>query len=187
MSNAKEIWKQIPYTVGYKVSNLGRVMHPNGYEARVNIKISPSGKKYPCVAIPFKGRYNDSTRNLYISQYMAWAFFDKDYIEKGLVCDHIDNDPFNNTLDNLQLISQRDNIAKDSRRGKSKLLGAQWNSQYGRWVSKIVHKRKAYMLGAYNTDVEASNAYMKGLKRLKMGLNPKEPKYNSGEQIDLFK
>lgn len=35
-------------------------------------------------------------------------------IQPGFVVDHIDNDSFNNSLDNLQILSIRENLDKDN-------------------------------------------------------------------------
>jgi hypothetical protein len=38
------------------------------------------------------------------------AFLDKDYLKKGLVCNHIDGNKLNNSLSNLELIGRGENI-----------------------------------------------------------------------------
>lgn len=43
---------------------------------------------------------------------LLYVWFKGDITEPGYVVDHIDNNPFNNELDNLQLLTIQDNLAK---------------------------------------------------------------------------
>lgn len=54
---------------------------------------------------------NEHTR-VYIHRIIAFLFVDG--YDKELVVDHIDNDPFNNTPENLQYITHSENIAKET-------------------------------------------------------------------------
>ena len=55
---------------------------------------------------------------------------------KGLVVDHIDNNKLNNNLNNLQLITNRENLSKD-RKGVSKYTGVSWCKQTNKWKARI--------------------------------------------------
>ena len=46
-----------------------------------------------------------------------------------LVVDHINNDPLDNRLENLQLISHRYNLSKDKKGGSSKFTGVSWDKR----------------------------------------------------------
>jgi|GEM_PF-3511240 len=59
-----------------------------------------------------------------------YAWF-KGCVPAGMDVDHIDNNPFNNDLDNLQLLSRKDNINK---RLKDNPEG--WINQYGKKKKK---------------------------------------------------
>lgn len=70
-------------------------------------RMSPAGKilthtmsgRYPCVNINFKGR----NRTVEVHQLMCVTFILEDYIERGLVCLHADDNKFNCSLDNLSV------------------------------------------------------------------------------------
>ena len=72
-------------------------VHPNKY--------TPP-KKYPIVNFQYKGKL----RSISLSRFL-YAWF-KGPIPAGYEVDHKDNDPFNNSLDNLQLLTPEENNRK---------------------------------------------------------------------------
>ncbi|AUR89290.1 hypothetical protein NVP1121O_262 [Vibrio phage 1.121.O._10N.286.46.C4] len=61
--------------------------------------------KYPVVTITYEGR----VRNIGVHQLMCVTFYDKDYVSKGLVCLHKDNDKTNFKLSNLKIGTYSEN------------------------------------------------------------------------------
>jgi len=88
----------------------------------------------------------------------------KDKGFEGLVVDHIDRNKKNNRVDNLRLVTQRENASQ--KRGSSKYTGVRLTKE-GNWNSRIFYKRKRYNLGTYKTEEEAYNAYQKRLSELR--------------------
>ena len=48
-----------------------------------------------------------------VHSWMAITFLNHDYADRKVVVDHIDNNPLNNHLSNLQIISMKENNTKD--------------------------------------------------------------------------
>ena len=92
----------------------------------------------------------------------------------GLVVDHIDNNSRNNRLDNLQLITQRQNSSKDKKGVSSKYVGVSWNKGKSKWSSSIRYKGKLIFLGYYVIEKEAHEAYQTALRRIDQGLPAKD-------------
>jgi hypothetical protein len=84
----------------------------------------------------------------------------------GVVVDHIDNNPLNNKLDNLQLITQRENASKDKKGGTSKYLGVCWRESRGHYQSAIKINNKTVFLGSFKEELKACNIYKKALSNL---------------------
>tara|TARA_R110000744_G_C18984838_1_gene519794 strand:- start:27 stop:536 length:510 start_codon:yes stop_codon:yes gene_type:complete len=158
-----EIWKDIPnYNGIYQVSNLG------------NIKSLKFNKvKYLKLTLNSEGRYAVSlykngilSSNKKLSVLVAEAFLNHTPCGHKLVVDHIDNNPLNDKLYNLQIITHRKNLTKDKKNGTSKYIGV---FKYGkRWRSEIgINNTKNY-LGTFNTEIEASQAYQKELNKIKL-------------------
>lgn len=69
-------------------------------------KYSKIDKSYPIVAFG----YNNKTYTYPLAR-VIYCWFKGD-IPEGMVIDHIDNNPYNNSIDNLQLLTQEDNLRK---------------------------------------------------------------------------
>ena len=83
-----------------------------------------------------------------------------------IVVDHIDNNPLNNRVDNLQLISNRENSTKDLKDGTSKYTGVRWNKAAQKWMANITIQGKIKHLGCYTNELEASKSYQQALDKV---------------------
>jgi hypothetical protein len=95
-------------------------------------------------------------------------------IPKGLVVDHIDNNPGNNRINNLQLLSNRENVVKGKVR-KPRIrnytgVGTYYTkSGVPRFTAKINHKKQALWLGTFPTETMAKDAYARALNKILNG------------------
>lgn len=178
----KEIFKAIPgYEGCYEVSDLGRVKSLSR-EIKKGKIIFTSKERILKPVIITTGYYKVSlrkdskTETKKVHKLVAIAFLNN--IPNGttkLVVDHIDNNKINNRLDNLQLISQRENTSKESK-GSSKHIGVSWFKRDNKWHASItVNGRKIY-LGSFKYEEKASNAYQEALTRINNGLSAKVDK-----------
>ena len=167
----KEIFKDIPNYEGmYQVSNLGNVkslerkvysnnkLHYIQKENILNKYISTRG--YYSVTLS----KNSKTKTRTIHQLVAIAFLNyKPDKTTKIVVDHIDANKLNNNLNNLQLISNRENINKDKKRE----LPTGVTKENNKYRVKIFINKKSEHLGMFNTIDEASKAYKNKLLTLK--------------------
>jgi hypothetical protein len=150
-----EIWRIIPdYNCNYKVSNLGRV-----YSNISNKYLSfNSVRGYKTVSLNGKNRY--------VHQLVAICFLNHKPNGHKSIVDHIDGNHLNNRLDNLQIITQRQNLSKDKKNKTSKYTGVCWNKRAKKWFSQIRDGKKVIYLGVFRSELEAANAYKKAKKAL---------------------
>ena len=167
----KEIFKDIPNYKGmYQVSNLGNVkslerkvysnnkLHYTQKEKILNKHISTRG--YYSVTLS----KNSKTKTRTIHQLVAITFLNyKPDKTTKIVVDHIDANKLNNNLNNLQLISNRENINKDKKRE----LPTGVTKENNKYRVKIFINKKSEHLGMFNTIDEASKAYKNKLLTLK--------------------
>jgi hypothetical protein len=158
-----EEYKDIPdYEGHYQVSNLGNIKSLKRNGERV---LKPSIDKT-------KGYYriclykNKKRKSAYIHQLVAMAFLN--HIPNGnkTVIDHIDYNEENNKLDNLQVISNRENLSKDKWRYNPSSLytGVSKGSTKKKWESSISVKGNSFHLGYFNSETIAGLEYKKALE-----------------------
>lgn len=169
----KEEFRDIPgFECMYQVSNLGRVKSLpremcNGksfYISKERILKHPINKVgYHVVGLT----KNNKPITKSVHQLAAMAFLD--HIPDGtnkIVVDHINGDKLDNNLENLQLISNRENTSKDKRSCTSKQTGVIFVDSYSKWRSQIYINGKSTHLGTFNTEEEASEYYQNALKAI---------------------
>lgn len=173
-----EIWKYIPgYEPYYKVSNLGNVVSFFNYKYGLRIVPKPMKTQinrggYLCCTIR---RKNEKSKAIKVHQLVAMAFLNHIPSGNKLVVDHIDNNKLNNKLENLQIITNRENICKDLKNKESKFIGVK--RAKNKWNSSIRIGNKKYHIGNFEIEEEAEKAYNEVLQSIE----------NNTFDIDIFK
>ena len=161
----KEIFREIKGYEGlYDISNQGNVKSLN-FRRSGKKKILKPGKSpngYYTVSLAKNGVKKTTT----IHQLVAESFLNHKKNGYKIVVDHIDSNPLNNNLNNLQLISQRLNTSKDKKDCSSKYTGVSWSKQQNKWITHIRINGKSKHLGCFINELEASNKYQSTLKTL---------------------
>lgn len=169
----KEIWKDIPGYEGlYQVSSLGRVKSldrvvPHGRFGEFKLKgrvLKPSAttKGYLSLDLCKYGMIKTIT----VHKLAAMAFLNHEPCGMKEVVDHIDNNPLNNRVDNLQLITSRENVSKDKTGGTSQYVGVSWDKNAKKWKASIRINGKLKHLGLFTDEYEAHLAYQKKLNEI---------------------
>jgi hypothetical protein len=158
-----EIWKDIPdYEDIYQVSDFGRVRSVRLKKTRI---LKPFVSGYPRRYYLSVGLYKDKIRRCQkIHSLVARSFIGLK--NNSEVVDHIDNNPCNNRVENLQYITVRLNNSKDQKKCTSKYTGVSWHKKNKKWVSYIQTGRKTSYLGSFHNEYEAHLAYVKAVKEV---------------------
>jgi len=162
----KEIWKDIPgYDGIYKVSNKGRVkrIRGNGKESSERIlKGSVSSHGYLDVCLSYNGKR--ITRLLH--QLVAQLFLDHTPQNHILVVHHIDRNIQNNCVDNLEIVTTRQNTTREHIKSSSKYVGVYFNKNAERWQASIMDRKERVYIGLFHCEAEAGAAYQRKLKEI---------------------
>lgn len=156
----EEIWKDIPnYEGHYQASNFGNVRSiKNGYQRILKQGIGKN--KYPLVVIHLNG----NRKTITVHKIIAITFLNHKPCGYKLVVDHIDNDKLNNKVENLQIITNRENTSKNRIGGSSKYIGVNWNNNNKKWNSRIYINNKSINLGYFDNELDAYLEYKKNVK-----------------------
>jgi len=158
----KEIWKDvIGYEGLYEVSNLGRVKSLKCNKEKILSPVINKKGYWQCRL--YKNKI--ATTKL-VHQLLAQSFLN--HIPNGniYVVDHINDNKLDNRLDNLQVLTNRENCYKTQGKYSSKYKGVCWHKLAEKWVAQIKINGKLKHLGYFVNEQEASQAYQNSLAML---------------------
>ena len=153
-----EIWKEIPgYEGSYEVSNLGRVKSLHLKKEKI---LKPSMvRDYHT----FNFSINGVRKKMYAHQLVAMAFLNHEPQGYNSVIDHKDLNKKNNNVDNLRIVTVRENnINKGIQRDLPTGVSFYKN---GKFRALIGIEGKQIHLGYFKDPLEASEKYQQALKK----------------------
>lgn len=171
----REVWKDIKGFEGrYQVSNLGNVkslprvvrqehtQHNHAIDRNIKgclLKPSDNGHGYKIILLRLLNQ-NGKRKRFYLHRLVAEHFIGK--IPKGMTVNHIDYDTSNNCVDNLEIVSQLDNIRHSICNNKKPKLttNSKLGEKYiymrkGRYSVEVSYNKINYYGGAFDTIEEA--------------------------------
>ena len=157
----EEIWKDVPEYEGlYQVSDWGKVKSLKFQKERILKLTSDCNGYYHCSLWS-----NGNRKTFTVHILVAIAFLNHKPNGYNIVVDHINNLKIDNRLENLQLISHRENISKDRKGGSSRYVGVYWHKAANKWHAKIGVEGKQKHLGYFFNEIEAAQAYKYALNK----------------------
>lgn len=103
----------------------------------------------------------------YQAHHLAWLYVYGCLPKQSI--DHIDGNPFNNSILNLRLCNaalNNQNRHSSQSNSKSKVLGVSWHKKAKKWVSYVRKNYKTTYLGLFESQEEARLAYLKAKREL---------------------
>jgi len=156
-----EIWKQIKDYPDYYISSLGNVKSLKCGKIR-NLKVGIDSRGYYKVTL----RNNNNQYVKRIHQLVAIAFLNHTPCNLKLVVNHKNFIKTDNRLENLEIITNRENTNMKHIKSSSIYTGVSWNKANKKWYSIINIKGKLNYLGCYINEIDAHNAYQDKLKSI---------------------
>lgn len=168
-----KIWKDIKGYEGLyqasewgEIRSLSRLMknRHNGFSRirrRILSQSINSGGRY-CVTLSKDGK----GKSWKVHQLIAMAFLKHTPCGFDLVVNHKDLNPLNNNLDNLEIITQRENANQKHLKSSSKYIGASWIKEKKKWRATIWVDGKSKHLGYFTSEYKAHLEYLKALNAL---------------------
>jgi hypothetical protein len=161
-----EIWKDIiGYEGLYKISNLGRVKSLSRKYVIGDKIIKPfkhgTNKNYYSISLQtYDRRY---PKKFKLHRLIAEHFIPNPD-NKSLI-NHIDSNPSNNSINNLEWVDVRENMCHSqiSKKNNSRYIGVYKSTNKGgkSWRARIYHNNKLISLGYFDTEEEAYAARIK--------------------------
>lgn len=161
----EEIWKDIPdYDGSYQVSNWGQVKslcYRWGLR-KEPLLMNPTIDNVGYLTI---GLYKDKKKTWRIHQLVAMAFLGHQPNGYETVINHIDNNPLNNHVNNLEILKKDGGISA-SRKNSSchkEDIGVFWRTARQKWQASICIDNKKMYLGMSDNKQDVLDIYQKAL------------------------
>ena len=167
----KEEWKQIKgYEGKYDISSCGRVKSHvgkknNHYGKDIILKNYLGGSGYLFTNLCKNGKHIRVTIH-----HLVWDHFGRHKRDgRRLQVDHIDNNKQNNNIDNLQILTARENSHKYAKTQSktSKYIGVSWDRRIKKWRAEIRINNNPTYLGYFDTEKSAHVRYKQALNKIK--------------------
>lgn len=100
-----------------------------------------------------------NTQNVMLYHRIVWILH-YGQIPEGKFIDHIDGNKINNKIENLRLVTHRENCQNLPKHRNGKLLGCSFDKRRNKWQSQLWINEKRKHLGYFNTMEEAHKAYL---------------------------
>lgn len=148
----EEIWKPFRDTK-YNISNTGLIKNTKSNRI-LKQYINMWGYKISTIS------HNGSLKTYKIHQLVAEVYLN--HIPNGheLVVNHIDYNRLNNNVNNLEIITMRENTNRLHIKSSSKYVGVSLHRATNKWVSTKMINGKQKCLGVFNTEEEAYEKYL---------------------------
>jgi hypothetical protein len=159
-----EIFKDIKgYEGFYQVSNLGNVKSLVRKGRKKEMILRPKKKRDGHYSVSLSN--NSIKKHLDVHQLVAIAFLNHNPNGHTIEVDHINNNPLDNRVENLQLLTNREHKSKHIK-GVSTYVGVYFKKERNKWGSCIRINKKLIHLGYYEIEVEASRMYQLSLNNI---------------------
>lgn len=158
-----EIWKTVKDCPDYKISNFGRVKSFRCSKTKI-LKPGKNTRGYLLVVIVGEG----VRKTKMIHKLVAEHFLNHTPCGHELVINHKDFDKENNSVENLEIVTQRENAnLKHLKKGKtSKYTGVSKSKKYNKWHAQIKVNGSIVNLGFFENEYDAHLAYENKLKTI---------------------
>ena len=163
----EEIWKDVVgYEGRYLISNTGKLKSIlKNKEKLINGHIDSKGYLHYSLSWKLK---NKVVFCCYAHQLVAIEFLGHKLCGYNLVVNHKDFNRLNNNVQNLEIITQRENANKKHLKSSSKYTGVYWNKERKKWKVQILINAKRKSLGCFIDEYEAHLAYQNALKNIEL-------------------
>ena len=155
-----EYWKDLQgYEDRYAISNLGNIKN-----LKTNVILSPwlNTNGYKSITL----RKDGNPKSLKVHQLVAVNFLNHNPNGMNLVVDHINKDKLDNRVDNLRLVTQKENSLNTKKITLSKYRGVSFDKRVNKWFAYVTINNKFKWIKSSKCELSCAVAYNLKLKEI---------------------
>lgn len=168
-----EFWIPIKgYECYYEVSSLGNIKSLSRFVKCKNEKYRLTLEKLLKCRLDKKGYYsvslskNNISKRYLVHQLVTINFLNHSLENSKIVVNHKNFIRTDNSLENLEIVTQRENANKKHLKSISQYVGVTLCKKSNKWISRILINKKRVYLGSFKNEIDAHNAYQIKLNQL---------------------
>lgn len=155
-----EIWKDvIGYEGLYQVSNLGSIKSLGNDKTKKERILKDRINKFGYLRVVLY-KYGN-TKNKSVHQIVAESFLNHTVFGMELVINHKNFIRNDNRVENLEIVTARENSNQKHIESTSKYVGVHFHKLSNKWQSQIYINGKQKYLGLFDNEIDAHNSYQK--------------------------
>jgi hypothetical protein len=169
----KEIWKPVKGYEGlYEVSSFGRVKslkriveRSDGIKRTISERIRKASiNNHGYLKLNLNNQGIGKTKKIH--QLVAESFLNHIPCGHNLVVNHINFNRKDNRVENLEIVTNRENTNQKHLNSSSDYIGVCWDKLAKKWRSQITIKKYVKYLGHFTDEYQAHLAYQSALTKL---------------------
>ena len=157
-----EVWKTIKDYPDYEISNLGRLKSLKFNKERI-LKLNINSTGYFTCRL----QNNRKGKTFDLHKLVAIAFLNHIPCGYKLVINHKNFIKIDNRVENLEIVTARENCNLKHIKSSSKYVGVSWEKNNNKWKSMICINGKRTHLGYFINEIDASIKYEQELLKIK--------------------
>jgi len=118
---------------------------------------------------------------------IMWILVNGTITDVNAELDHIDGNRINNRIENLRLVTSRENQQNSESHRNGRLVGCCFFKQSNKWRAEIKINGKKICLGYYNTELEAHQIYSEALTMLDKSVEEVQAYFNVAQFSSGYK
>jgi hypothetical protein len=108
---------------------------------------------------------------IYYYHRIVWVLLMGDILDSSLEIDHIDSDSLNNNINNLRLVSNRQNQQNRFKQKLQQKIGYSFYKRDNKWKSYIRINKKLIYLGLFTNEEDAAQIYQIACENINQYVN----------------
>jgi len=118
---------------------------------------------------------------------IVWTLINGTIEDINTYIDHLNGNKLDNRVENLRLVTKRENAQNTYKHRAGKLVGCHFDKKSNKWQARVIIQGKHVGIGSYDTELEAHSVYNKALTMLDKSVEEIQKHFGVAQFTSKFK